>query len=124
MSRWRTLLLLGAALLASGCGPDSTAAPHTAQPSLTATSPAGEVAWPFVFKWEGAQPETVVRIRVMDEAERALYGIEARGTQIAAPSALKSLLAPGERYQWRVSRLDANGEEVGSSELTAFTLAD
>jgi hypothetical protein len=90
-------------------------------PPLTAIEPSAETDWPFDFRWEGADAQTVVRVHVLDEAERPLYGIEARGDHVAAPRALEALLEPGARYQWRVARVDPNGEESGASALTAFT---
>ena len=82
--------------------------------------PAAPSAWPFEFRWKGAGPKTVVRIQVVDEAERPLAGLEGRGDRLAAPDGLKSMLRAGLRYQWRVARVDENGEEVGASALTAF----
>ena len=85
-------------------------------------APSGPVTWPFEFRWKGAGPKTLVRIHVVDEAERPLAGLEGRGDHLAAPDGLKSTLRAGLRYQWRVARVDENGEEVGASALTAFTI--
>ena len=118
----RGLLLFVGLVLAGGCGHDATPATGVALPQLTAVSPDGRVTWPFVFRWRGASADTVVRIRVMDDAERAVYGIEARGHQVTAPAPLKGLLEEGQRYQWRVSRVNENGDEAGTSELAVFTV--
>jgi hypothetical protein len=85
-------------------------------------SPAGPASWPFAFTWEGADQNTVVRVRVFDAAERMVYGLEARGATASAPEALHALLQQGATYQWRVSRIDENGDESGQSDLTPFSL--
>jgi hypothetical protein len=64
----------------------------------------------------------VVRVRVFDEAERQVFGMEARGTSRAAPDELRPLLEPGHTYVWRVARVDENGEEAGASDLTPFSV--
>ena len=108
-----------AAALAISCAPSQPPAPSA---PLEGVAPSGPVTWPFEFRWKGAGPKTVVRIQVVDEAERPLAGLEGRGDHLAAPDSLKSMLRPGLRYQWRVTRVDDNGEEVGASALTAFTV--
>jgi hypothetical protein len=114
--------VLAAMPLAAGC---STAPPPAAvAPAgpLRAVAPAGPVSWPFTFTWEGAGADSVVRVRVFDEAERLLHGIEARGASAPAPEALRRLLRPGTTYLWRAARVDANGEESDQSELVAFSV--
>jgi hypothetical protein len=96
--------------------------PQPPSAPLEGLAPTGAVAWPFEFRWKGAGPETVVRIHVVDEAERPLAGFEGRGDHLPAPDGLKSVLRAGLRYQWKVARVDENGEEVGASSLTAFTI--
>ena len=112
-----------AAALAISCAPGQ---PPPAPPSapLEGVAPSGPVAWPFEFRWKGAGPKTLVRVHVVDEAERPLAGLEGRGDHLAAPDGLKSTLRAGLRYQWRVARVDDNGEEVGASALTVFELKD
>jgi hypothetical protein len=110
-----------AAALALSCAP-SQPAPAPPSAPLEGVAPNGPVTWPFEFRWKGAGPKTVVRIQVVDEAERPLAGLDGRGDHLAAPDSLKSMLRPGLRYQWRVTRVDDNGEEVGASALTAFTV--
>lgn len=63
-----------------------------------------------------------MRLRVFDEAERAVYELDTRGTSLSAPDDLRPKLQPGSRYLWRVARIDANGQEVGASELSGFSL--
>jgi hypothetical protein len=117
----RGLLLVS--LLAVGC---SAAPPPTsaAAAPLEALRPSGPTRWPFSFTWQGVAPDGVARVRVFDEAERQIYGIEARGNQVEAPAELRRVLGSGTTYLWRVSRLDENGDEVGESALQLFTLAD
>ena len=111
--------LAGALALSCASSQPPPAAPAAA---LEGVAPSGPVTWPFEFRWKGAGPETVVRIHVVDEAERPLAGFEGRGDHLAPPAGLKSMLRAGLRYQWRVARVDENGEEVGASSLTAFTI--
>jgi hypothetical protein len=59
-------------------------------------------------------------VHVLDDAERPIFGIEARGDHVAAPRSLKAQLQPGVSYQWRVARVDDNGEEADASELITF----
>jgi hypothetical protein len=87
-----------------------------------ALAPSGQVDWPVTFSWSGTSADSVVRIRVFDEAERQVFGLEARGTSQEAPPDLKSALAPGAPYQWRVARVDENGQEADGSAMLAFTL--
>jgi len=85
-------------------------------------APSGATVWPFSFTWRGATPDAVARVRVFDEAERVVYGIEARGNQAVAPDDLRRLLKAGAPYLWRVARVDENGQEVDQSDLTTFSL--
>jgi len=89
---------------------------------LRATTPSGAVSWPLVFRWEGAAPSDVVRVHILDDAERPIFGMEVRGSSAEAPKSLRSQLLPGAPYQWRVARVDENGDESDASELTAFQL--
>jgi hypothetical protein len=107
--------------LTSGCSRAQPPAVVAGGP-LRAVAPAGTTAWPFAFKWQGASADSVVRVRIFDEAERAVYGIEARGAQAPAPDELRRLLNAGSPYLWRVARVDENGQEVDLSELTAFSI--
>jgi hypothetical protein len=117
----RLLAAALAATLVAACA--SSPGPAAAPPQpLAATSPSGPVDWPFEFRWTGASAATVVRLHILDEAERPLVGLEARGDHLPAPDGLKSTLRAGVRYQWRVARVDENGEEADASPLTAFTL--
>jgi hypothetical protein len=116
------LLLCGLATAQAACQPTDAGAVQEPQAPLEALEPAGATAWPFEFRWAGTGPDTVVRVHVLDEAERPLYGIEARGDHVTAPRALETLLRAGGRYQWRVARVDENGEESGESELKVFTM--
>lgn len=127
MSRRRTCRL-GAALslvtltaVAAGCSSPPPPAVPAAGP-LRAVAPAGPASWPFAFTWEGAGQTAVVRVRVFDAAERLVYGLEARGASASAPEALRALLQPGATYQWRVARVDENGDERDQSDLTPFSL--
>jgi hypothetical protein len=111
-----------AIVVGAGC---STPQPPAAVPQagpLTAVSPAGPTGWPFSFTWRGTTADAVVRVRIFDEAERAVYGIDARGTQAPAPDDLHRALKSGSPYLWRVARIDENGQEVDQSELTAFSV--
>ena len=115
-------MTLTLALLAGGCSPGpATTAVESGR--LTAAEPSGRVSWPFTFQWTGADASTVVVLRVYDDAERHLYGLQARGTEIAAPRGLRPLLHEGLRYQWNVARLDENGVESGASAMQTFELA-
>ncbi len=107
--------------LAAGCSGGTPPATPAAAAPLVAVAPRDAVSWPFTFSWNGASPDAVVRVRVFDEAERAVLEFEARGTSVAAPKGL-SKLQPSATYLWRVARIDANGQEAGSSELTSFSL--
>lgn len=107
--------------LAAGCSAPPAGEPARTAP-LQAVGPRGDVDWPITFSWSGAAPDAVVRIRIFDEAERPVFGIEARGSSKEAPQELKPMLSPGAPYQWRVARVDANGDEVDASEMTAFSL--
>ena len=113
--------LAGALALSCASSQPPPAAPAAA---LEGVAPSGPVTWPFEFRWKGASQTTVVRLQVLDEAERPLAGLEGRGDHLPAPDSLKPMLRAGVRYQWRVTRVDENGEEVGASALTAFELKD
>ena len=112
--------LLCAGLLVCCAGPPPSDN-RTAGP-LQAVSPRGAADWPPTFTWSGVPDDGVVRVRVFDEAERQLFGMEARGASRVAPAELRKLLEPGETYLWRVARVDENGAEVGASELTPFSV--
>ena len=116
----RAVLFLN--LLAAGCSPASppAAAPHSGP--LQAVQPTGPTPWPITFTWSVAEADGLVRVRVYDEAERQIYGIEARGNTVAAPDDLRRSLDTGKSYLWRVARVDENGAEVDESALTAFSL--
>jgi hypothetical protein len=119
----KLIAVMAAAALTLSCAPSQPPpAPPSAQ--LEGVGPSGPVTWPFEFRWKGARPTTVVRIQVLDEAERPLAGLEGRGDHLPAPNSLKPVLRAGVRYQWRVMRVDENGEEVGASALTTFELKE
>jgi hypothetical protein len=88
---------------------------------LKAVAPSGETAWPFTFRWEGAQPDSVVRIRVVDEAERLILAFDARGTSAPAPDSLRAQLRPATRYQWSVAYPQAD-DESAAAPLEEFTV--
>jgi hypothetical protein len=111
-----------ASVLAGGCSGGPPPATPAAVAPLVTLAPRDAVSWPFTFSWNGASPDAVVRVRVFDEAERAVLEFEARGTSVAAPKGLRSKLQPSATYLWRVARIDANGQEAGTSELTSFSL--
>lgn len=104
------------------CSNGTPPAGHTPAAPLTARAPSGPTSWPFEFTWDGAAGDTVVRLRVLDDVERHVFALDTRGPRIAAPDQLKPLLTPGKTYLWRVSRLDENGEEAGTSAMMPFTL--
>ncbi len=64
----------------------------------------------------------MVRLHITDDAERPVASLEVRGTRKTAPASLKALLRPGARYQWRVARVDENGEEANASAPVTFWL--
>jgi hypothetical protein len=109
-------------LLAAGCSPASPPAASRHSGALQAVQPKGSTPWPITFTWSGAEADGLVRVRVYDEAERQIYGIEARGNTVAAPDDLRRSLDTGKSYLWRVARVDENGAEVDESSLTTFTL--
>lgn len=118
----RTSILCAAALtFLAACSSPRPEATRASGP-LEAIGPKGEVRWPVTFSWKGSSPESVVRIRIFDEAERQVFGIEARGSARTAPDELRAILGAGAPYQWRVARVDANGEEADASALTAFSV--
>lgn len=108
--------------LAAACSRAQPPAAVVQAAPLQAVAPAGPIAFPFSFSWRGASAESVVRVRILDEAERPIYGIEARGTQAPAPEDLQRQLKSSTPYLWRVARVDENGQEVDQSDLTAFSI--
>jgi transposase InsO family protein len=120
----RTLALVLLVALA-GCSSNRPAerSSESGMRQLRAQGPSGSTRWPVVFRWEGATKSELVRVHVLDEAERPILGIEAKGDHASAPETAKPLLHPGIRYQWRVARVDENGEEADASELTSFQVA-
>ena len=119
----KLLAVLGMLALA-GCssGVPSAKSADSGMRQLRGTSPSGSTSWPLVFRWEGTGRSEVVRVHVLDEAERPIFGMEARGDFMAAPQSLKTQLMAGARYQWRVARVDENGDESDASDLTPFQL--
>ena len=107
-------------LLVASCASGPPPAPPATP--LQSVAPRGSTDWPFAFTWRGASVDAVVRVRVYDDAERAIYGIEARGAEAPAPEDLRRQLKPGTTYQWRVARVDENGQETDQSELTEFSV--
>ena len=88
---------------------------------LKAVAPSGDTAWPFMFRWDGARPDSVVRVRVMDEAERLILAFDTRGTSAPAPDTLRAQLRPGTRYQWSVA-YPQDDDESAASPLEEFSL--
>ena len=111
-----------AILLVAGCSSAQPPAGVAQAGPLQAVSPVGVTGWPFEFTWRGGRADAVVRVHIFDEAERAIYGIDARGTRAPAPDDLRRLLKSGAPYLWRVARLNENGQEVDQSDLTAFSV--
>lgn len=113
------LPLLLAATLLYGCSgsPQSQAAPPSTP--LVAQAPKGTVAYPFTFSWSGVGATDVVRVTVVDAAERQLMEFEARGTSVPMPPRLSELVRPGDHFSWRVAALDEEGQAVRGSDWTA-----
>ena len=109
-------------VLAVGCSRAQPPAAAVQEGPLQAVSPSGPTALPLSFSWRGASADSVVRVRIFDEAERPIYGIEARGNQVPAPGDLQQQLKAGTPYLWRVARVDENGQEVDQSDLTSFSV--
>jgi len=86
-------------------------------------SPAGAAEAPLVFRWSGADGVRV-RIDVLDD-QHAIFTMTADGIdgRVDAPPALLRLLVAGHRYQWRLSTLDAAGDEQSRSDLVGFELS-
>jgi hypothetical protein len=113
---------LCAALLVFGACRSPASVPASNSGPLTAITPSGQSDWPLTFRWSGASAGALVRLRIYDDAERQVFGSEARGTTWEAPRDLNGILSRGTPYQWRVARVDANGEEVDASALTRFSI--
>ncbi len=120
MKRLAAVALAALAITTAACGAGPRQAAATAP--LRAEQPADAVDWPIEFRWSGASSDAVVRLHVMDDAERPVASLEVRGTSKTAPESLRALLRPGVRYQWRVARVDENGEEANASAPVTFWL--
>ena len=75
----------------------------------------------ITFAWRGTSDDRVVRIDIVDAAERAVTDFEARGRSAVAPQVVLDALQPGEPMGWRVAVIDENGARVRVSPLTRFT---
>ena len=107
--------LLLAIVSSSTCGnsgPQQAPAPST---PLVPLAPKGLVAYPFTFSWSGAAPADVVRVTVVDAAERQLMEFDARGTSVAMPPRLAELIRPGEHFSWKVAAFDDAAQPVRGS---------
>lgn len=120
MTRLAAVVLATLAVTGAACGQGTRQA--AASVPLRAEQPAGGVDWPVEFRWSGSAADAVIRLHVMDDAERPVASLEVRGTIKTAPESLRALLRPGERYQWRVARVDENGEEANASAPVTFWL--
>jgi len=115
-----------AVFLLAACG---GAPPGTPPPAaristpLEAIAPSGAINGPITFSWRGSSDDQVVRIYVVDAAERAVADFEARGRSVVAPQIIADAIEPGEKMGWRVAAIDTNGEPVRLSALTPFTWA-
>ena len=85
---------------------------HTARRSR---SKKARISYPFTFSWSGAAPAEVVRVTVVDAAERQLMEFDARGTSVAMPPRLAELIRPGERFSWKVAAFDDAAQPVRGS---------
>jgi len=110
-------LLLAALIYGCGASSHSQASPPTTP--LVPQAPKGPVSYPFTFSWSGVGPTDVVRVTVVDEAERQLMEFEARGTSVPMPPRLSELIRPGERFSWKVAALDEEGQPVRGSDWIA-----
>jgi hypothetical protein len=101
-------------VLAAACsGPRARTQPPPSTP-LRADGPAGEIRYPFTFKWAG-NSDAVVRVTVVDAAERRLVQFDARGQRAPMPAGLADMVKPGESFSWRVAAVDENGEPMRAS---------
>jgi len=114
--------LLFVATLLSACGGNGNP-PHSAPPStpLVPLTPRGSTSYPFTFSWSGVGATDVVRITVVDPAERQLMEFDVRGTSAPMPPRLSELIRPGERFSWRVAAMDEGGDAIRASEWVAVT---
>ena len=107
------LLLVVSSPACSNSTPAQGQAPST---PLVPLGPKGTVSYPFTFSWSGVAAEDVVRVTVVDAAERQLMEFEARGASVAMPPRLSELIRPGERFSWKVAAFDDAGQPVRGSE--------
>ena len=115
-------VLFALLLVAASSQACSNGAPPQAQAlstPLVPIGPKGEVSYPFTFSWSGVAAADVVRVTVVDAAERQLMEFEARGTSVAMPPRLSELIRPGEQFSWRVATFDDAGQPVRASEWVA-----
>jgi hypothetical protein len=99
-------------------------APRASAPTLEPLQPKGDTLWPFTFTWKTTAPAgSVFRVVVLDMAERPLLERETREGALAAPASdFQELLRQTRRFQWRVTLLDANGEQWVQTPLIEFTI--
>jgi hypothetical protein len=88
---------------------------------LQPVGPVGQVNGPLTFSWRGTSDDRVVRIYIVDIAERAVTGFDARGQSAPAPPVVLEAIQPRVPMGWRVAVLDENGEPARLSALTRFT---
>ena len=111
------------ALLAAACSApaDSERRPAPAG-SLQAVAPAGDVAYPITFRWNGNTEDGVVRVSIEDRAQRPVFAFSARGSSVPAPQGLSTVLTPGEPFSWSVAAVDENGETSRGSKPVQFSV--
>ena len=115
-------LLIGA-LFAAACNApsDSQRRPPPTAP-LEAIAPAGNVAYPITFRWNGNTQNGVVHVSIEDRAQRPVFAFPARGNSVPAPEGLSAVLRPGEPFSWSVAAVDENGETSRVSKPVQFSV--
>ena len=128
--RFRPVLMAaGVAVLAAALAFLLAGGPRATTPDAAALrgtemrplEPAGEVSWPFTFRWTSPVSAPSYRLDVYDAAGDLVHSVQT-GEQTAADPALGAVFRAGHRYAWEVTALGADGAPILTSERRAFVV--
>ena len=89
---------------------------------LRPIEPAGEVAWPFTFRWTSPVAAASYRVDVYDAAGDLVHSERTSAESLEMPG-LADRVAGGGRHAWEVTALGADGEPILTSERRTFVVA-
>ncbi len=118
------IMLVAVSLSLWRIGRDSTNVPSPPAPttrghSIQLYEPAGQMDAISIFSWGTLPISHQFRLEIR-QGNRPIWSATVEGERYRPPAELMRLLAPGERFEWRIEAIDREGKVVAESPWLGF----